>query len=49
MEILDLEQIKTEISALYDECLAIKTPFHRKLDLFIVPENLALKVQKQRA
>jgi hypothetical protein len=46
MERLDLEQIKTEISALYDECLAIKTPFHRKLDLFIVPENLALKVQE---
>jgi hypothetical protein len=35
---MDIEKIKTEIYALYDECLATKTPFHRKIDLFIVPK-----------
>jgi phage-Barnase-EndoU-ColicinE5/D-RelE like nuclease3 len=46
IEILDFDRIKADISALYDECLATNTPFHRKLDLFIVPESLAIKVQE---
>ncbi len=46
METPNFEQIEAAISALYDECLATKAPFHRKLDLFIVPESLAIKVQE---
>ena len=46
IDIPDFDRIKADISALYDECLATNTPFHRKLDLFIVPESLAIKVQE---
>lgn len=34
---MDIEKIKIEIYALYEECLSAKTPFHRKIDLFLVP------------
>jgi hypothetical protein len=44
MEIIDLEALKNDIYALYDECLDKTTPFHRKLDLFIVPNALVEKV-----
>jgi hypothetical protein len=36
----DFEQIKASIAALYDDCLNIQAPFHRKLDLFLVPEHV---------
>ncbi len=35
------EEIKQKIYDLYDECLANLEPFHRKIDLFIIPELLA--------
>ena len=41
---MNLSQIKTDIYALYDECLENILPFHRKLDLFIVPEYLVERV-----
>ncbi len=41
---MTLEEIKTEINALYDACLEKKTPFHIKIDICVVPENLARKV-----
>lgn len=41
---MNIAQIKTDIYALYEECLEITVPFHRKLDLFVVPEGLAQKV-----
>ena len=37
---MNLEQTKADIYALYDECLENPSPFHRKLDLFIVPDYL---------
>lgn len=40
---MNIDQIKADIAALYDECLERIEPFHRKLDLFIVPESLAEK------
>ena len=43
---IDFEQIKADILALYDECLEISTPFHRKLDLFIVPDGLIGRVME---
>ena len=41
---IDLEKTKTDIFALYDECLETKIPFHRKLDLFIVPVDIVERV-----
>jgi phage-Barnase-EndoU-ColicinE5/D-RelE like nuclease3 len=41
---MDFEKIKHDIFELYDECLERKEPFFRRLDLFIVPENLAARV-----
>ena len=46
MQTINLEKIKNDIFSLYDECLEKTTPFHRKLDLFIVPNNLVEKVLK---
>ena len=43
---MDFEQIKTDIENLFEECLELNTPFHRKLDLFVVPEKLAENVLK---
>lgn len=43
---MNLEQIKADIYVLYDECLTNALPFHRKLDLFIVPEYLVERVFK---
>ncbi len=42
---MNLTQIKADIYALYDECLESPLPFHRKLDLFVVPEYLAQSVE----
>ncbi len=41
---MHLAQIKADIYALYEECLENTTPFHRKLDLFLVPDDLAQKI-----
>jgi phage-Barnase-EndoU-ColicinE5/D-RelE like nuclease3 len=41
---IDLEAIKSAIYELYDECLEKTIPFHRKLDLFIVPNLVVEKV-----
>ena len=38
------ELIKNKIYDLYDECVNSTEPFHRKLDLFIVPEKLAQRI-----
>lgn len=38
------EEIKLKIFELYEECINSIEPFHRKLDLFVVPENLAKKI-----
>lgn len=38
------EEIKQKIYDLYDECIESLKPFHRKLDLFVVPENLAQQI-----
>ena len=40
-----LEEIKQQIYDLYDECLENLTQFHRKIDLFIVPENIAQNIK----
>lgn len=45
--IVDFEKIQSEIYALYDECLTKQVPFHRKLDLFEVPDYLAQRVLKE--
>jgi hypothetical protein len=41
---MNTEQFARDIYALYDECLEKQTPFHKKLDLFIVPDYLVQKV-----
>ena len=41
---INLEQNISDIYALYDECLERTNPFHRKLDLFVVPNNLVEKI-----
>jgi hypothetical protein len=38
------ESIKNKIYELYDECFDSIEPFHRKLDLFIVPAELAQRI-----
>jgi phage-Barnase-EndoU-ColicinE5/D-RelE like nuclease3 len=38
------ESLKTKIYELYDECVNSIEPFHRKLDLFIVPDELAQRI-----
>jgi phage-Barnase-EndoU-ColicinE5/D-RelE like nuclease3 len=38
------DEIKQRIYELHDECIEANEPFHRKLDLFIVPEYLAQKI-----
>ncbi len=43
-QMIDFQKIKKDIAALYDDCLEIVIPFHRKLDLFIVPNEIAEKV-----
>ena len=40
------DEIKEAIYALFDECLNTRTPFHRKLDLFVIPDALAQRVQE---
>lgn len=44
---MDFEQIKKDIYQLYEDCLSSIEPFHRKLDLFIVPDDLVTKVMEQ--
>jgi hypothetical protein len=38
------ESLKNKIYELYDECVNSIEPFHRKLDLFIVPDDLAQRI-----
>jgi hypothetical protein len=40
MQNIDLDKIREDIYALYDACILNSTPFHQKLDLFIVPEKV---------
>ena len=41
----NLEEIKQQIYALYDECLESLTQFHHKIDLFIIPEHIAKNIK----
>ena len=41
------EEIKQKIYDLYDECIERLEPFHRKLDLFIVPDALAQRIKNE--
>ena len=41
---MNLEEIEIKINALYDLCLEIKTPFHKKIDVCMVPQELVDKV-----
>lgn len=41
---MDIEQVKAEINALFEECMRKREPFHRKLDLFLLPEHIAQRV-----
>ncbi|RYU91780.1 PBECR3 domain-containing polyvalent protein [Emticicia agri] len=38
------QEIKQQIYDLYDECLENLSQFHRKIDLFIVPDKLAAEI-----
>ena len=38
--------IKQKIYDLYEQCVSSVEPFHRKLDLFIVPDDLAEKIKQ---
>lgn len=40
------DDLCTMINDLFDECLNIQKPFHRKVDLFIIPETLATRILK---
>ena len=40
------EEIKQQIYDLYDECFTKIEQFHRKIDLFIIPEELAKKIKE---
>jgi phage-Barnase-EndoU-ColicinE5/D-RelE like nuclease3 len=44
MDYMHIDTLKEIIYTLYDECLESPVPFHRKLDLFIVPETLVEKI-----
>lgn len=39
-------KIRQKIYELYDDCISSLEPFHRKLDLFIVPDNLAERIKE---
>ena len=41
---MDFEDIKDKINALYDACLESTTHFHVKIDVCMVPEELAIMV-----
>ena len=41
---MDLDKIKLDIVALFEECLSSAEPFHKKIDLFVVPAKLAERV-----
>jgi hypothetical protein len=41
------ESLKNKIYELYDECVSSVEPFHRKLDLFIVPDELAKRILEE--
>ena len=43
---MDIELIKHRIDELYNECLSTRKPFHKKLDLLLVPHELAEIVLK---
>lgn len=38
--------LKLKIYEMYDECIASIEPFHRKLDLFIIPNELAERINE---
>jgi hypothetical protein len=40
------ENIKNQILELYEECLSYTSQFHHKVDLFIVPDDLAQKIMQ---
>ena len=40
-------EIKQKIYDLYDECIESSEPFHRKLDLFVIPDTLAQKIMNE--
>jgi len=42
---MQIEEIKQKIYDLYDECLENLGQFHRKLDLFMIPSELAQKIK----
>lgn len=42
---MQIEEVKQKIYDLYDECLDNLGQFHRKLDLFIVPAELAQRIK----
>ena len=44
--LLSLDEIRENISELFDECLNTNTPFHRKIDLFVIPDGLAQRVME---
>lgn len=41
------EPLKNKIYELYDDCVNSIEPFHRKLDLFIVPDELAQRILEE--
>jgi phage-Barnase-EndoU-ColicinE5/D-RelE like nuclease3 len=41
------ESLKNKIYELYDKCVDSIEPFHRKLDLFIVPDELAQRILEE--
>jgi len=43
---MNFEEIKDKINALYDACLERNNPFHQKLEVGVVPEDLAVLVLK---
>lgn len=42
--LLSLDEIREAISELFEECMNTHTPFHRKIDLFVIPDDLAQQV-----
>ena len=40
------DEVKIAIAELFEECLSIRTPFHLKIDLFVIPDALAQRVME---
>lgn len=43
---IDTEDLRLQIIELYDECVENTNQFHRKLDLFQIPDTLAIIISK---